>query len=135
MRRIIILCAALSALLFVLPGHGAIKTCNASRISAGDCASGDTIILYAIPTTVLLELADDIAEQYGWPSITCAQADVTAGRCSAGQLGSVVTTPETKNNFANRMISEELRRRVHNRRKRLAAAAAEAGAAQPGAIE
>jgi hypothetical protein len=133
--RLTVLAVALAALFFALPSHAAIKTCNAARISAGDCVSGDTIVLFAIPTAVLLELADDIAEQYGWPSITCAQADVTAGRCSAGQLGSVVTTPESKNNFANRMISEELRRRVHNRRKRLAAAAAEAAAAQPGAIE
>jgi hypothetical protein len=124
--------------LAALPLGAATKTCNASRISAGDCAAtSQTILLYALDTSFLLELADDLAELYGWPIIVCTAADVAASpaRCSAGQIGQSVTTPETKNAFASRMLSEELRRRVHNRRKRLAATAAESGAAQPAAIE
>ncbi|HEY3492597.1 MAG TPA: hypothetical protein VGK43_06570 [Solirubrobacterales bacterium] len=136
MRRILFVIALVLAAL-ALPSHGAIKACNASRVSAGDCTSAgtQTILLYAFETTVLVEFADELAELYGWPTIVCTSADVTAGRCSSGQLGQAVTTPETKNQFANRMLSEEIRRRVHNRRKRLAAAAAEAGATQPGAID
>lgn len=136
MRRILFFVLLAAAL--ALPAHAAIKTCNAARISAGDCAAtSQTILLYAIDTSLLVEFADDLAEQYGWPTITCTAADVAASpaRCTAGQIGQSVTTPETKNQFANRMLGEEIRRRIHNRRKRLAATAAESGAAQPAAME
>ena len=139
MRRIIL------SLVFLLvavaaPARPAVKACNASRVTAGDCPGTGgpfTILLFAFPTTDLVELADEIAEQYGWPTITCTAADVsaTSPRCTSGQLGQVVTTPETKTQFGNRMLTEEFRRRILTRRKRLAAAAAEAGATQPGVIE
>lgn len=129
-----LLCAVLA-----MPASAAVKPCNASRVTAGDCtnASTQTILLYAVPTADLLEFADDLAEVYGWPTITCTAADVAATppRCAVGQIGQPVTTPETKTAFANRMLGEELRRRVFQRRKRLAAAAAEAGAVNPAAIE
>jgi hypothetical protein len=137
MRRT--LCCLAFLLVAAAPAWPAVKACNASRVSAGDCTSAgtQTILLFAFATADLLELADEIAEQYGWPTITCTAADVAASpvRCTSGQLGQVVTTPETKTQFGNRMLTEEFRRRIHNRRKRLAAASAEAGAPLPGAIE
>lgn len=138
MRRILFL-VALALVALAARSDAAIKACNASRVTAGDCTSAgtQTILMYAIDTTVLVEFADDLAEFYGWPTIICTAADAAASpaRCSAGQIGQAVTTPETKNQFANRMLGEEIRRRIHNRRKRLAATSAEAGATQPGAIE
>jgi hypothetical protein len=137
MRRT--LCCLAFLLAAAAPSWPAVRTCNASRVSAGDCTSAgtQTILLFAFATADLLELADELAEQYGWPTITCAAADVAASpaRCTSGQLGQVVTTPETKTQFGNRMLTEEFRRRILTRRKRLAAAAAEAAAAQPAAIE
>jgi hypothetical protein len=136
MRRILFLFAlALAAV--AARSDAAIKARNASRVTVGDCTSAgtQTILLYAFDTTVLQDFADDLAELYGYPTIVCQSADVTAGRCTSGQIGQAVTTPESKNAFANWMLSEEFRRRIHNRRKRLAASAAEAGATQPGAIE
>lgn len=130
----------LLTLLIATPAWSAVKTCTAARVTAGDCPGTGgpyTILLFAFPTADLLELADELAEHYGWPIITCTAADAAAtpARCVAGQIGQEVTTPETKTQFGNRMIAEELRRRVFSRRKRLAAAAAEAGATNPAAIE
>jgi hypothetical protein len=136
--RLALVLALVLAVIFASPSQAAIKACNASRISAGDCAAtSQTIILFAFPTAELVELADDIAELYGWPTIICTAADAAASpaRCTAGQIGQPVTTPESKNAFANRMLGEEIRRRIHNRRKRLAATSAEAAATQPAAID
>lgn len=138
MRRILLLAILLAAV--AMPARPAVKTCTAARITAGDCPGTGgpfTIILFAFPTADLLELADEIAEQYGWPTIVCTAADVAAApsRCTSGQLGQVVTTPETKTQFGNRMLSEEFRRRIFSRRKRLAAATAEAAATNPAAID
>lgn len=141
LARMAVVVGMFVALLFLcsLFASAAVKPCNASRVTAGDCtnASTQTILLYAIPTADLLEFADDLAELYGWPTITCTAADVAASpaRCSAGQIGQPVTTPETKTAFANRMLGEEIRRRVFQRRKRLNAAAGEATAVNPPAIE
>ncbi len=138
MRRITLLLVIL-AFAGVLPARPAVKACTAARVTAGDCSSTSTqtILLFAFSTAELLELADDVADAYGWPTITCTAADVAAtpSRCTSGQIGQVVTTPETKTQFGNRMLAEEFRRRIAARRKRLAAAAAEAGTAQPVAIE
>ena len=130
-------CFLVWVLLQAFPAQAAVKACNASRVTAGDCtnASTQTILLYALPTADLVEFGDELAESYGWPTITCVAADVTAGRCSAGQLGQAVTTPETKTAFANRMLGAEIQRRILNRRKRLAATSAESAAATPAAIE
>lgn len=130
----VLLLAAL--ILAVAPASAAVKACTTARVTAGDCPStSQTLVMYAIDTTVLTEVADEIADVYGWPSIICTETDITAGRCAAGQLGQRFTTAETKNNFANRKLGELIRAYVVSRRKRLAAAAAEAGVALPGAIE
>jgi len=132
--RTIFLAALL--LLLAIPAGAAVKTCTAARVTAGDCPStSQTLLMFAVDTTVLTEIADEIADVYGWPSIICTDGDVTAGRCTAGQLGTRFTTAETKNNFANRKVGELIRSYVMARRLRLAAAAAEAGVSKPGAIE
>lgn len=137
MRRILLLAVLLAAV--SVPARPAVKACNAARVSAGDCTSAgtQTILLFAFATADLVELADDLAELHGWPTIVCTAADVAASpaRCTSGQLGQVVTTPETRTQFGNRMLTEEFRRRISARRKRLAAAAAEAGTAPPATID
>lgn len=138
MHRSIVI-AGLVGIMCAAGAQAAVKACNAARVSAGDCtnAATQTIILYAFATADLVDLAEDLAELHGWPTLVCTAADVAASpaRCAANQIGQVVATPETKTQFGNRKLGEELRQRIFNRRKRLAATAAANATSQPVPIE
>lgn len=118
------------------PAAAASRTCTSQMVLSGLCASTNQILLgWAVPPGIAAELEAEMCERFGYPMIPCAAPDVAAGRCTSGQLGQTVPTPETRGAFAQRMLGEMLRNLVRERRVRTAQDAARAGVADPGAIE
>lgn len=133
MRRYLL---TLALVLLAVPAAAGIMPCDAAAVTAGYCANETQVILfYPLDPAWLDKLVDDVAEQFGYPTIKCSAADVNAGRCTAGQLGQTAVTTETKQAFSNRMFGVLLSRRVWEREKRLAAEAAAAAVTPPVAIE
>lgn len=132
MRRFL----TLALLLLAAPAGAGIMPCDAAAQAAGYCDNPAQVILYyTLDRAWLDKLVDDVSEQFGYPTIRCLPADVTAGRCTSVQIGQAVTTPETKQAFANRMFGFLLAQRVYLRDKRLAAEAAAAAVSPPVTIE
>lgn len=51
---------------------------------------------YTVPTASVADVRDDICRGIGWTAtVTCTQALVTASKCTAGQLNTQITNPET----------------------------------------
>ena len=128
--RTFLLC--LSVLLLAAPASGLVKACDQAMKDAGECNTlGASVMIFEIDPAMETDLVDSVGEQFAYPNIVCAPADVAAGRCSGGQLGLTVITPETKKQFAARMISNLLALRVYNRRVLAAEQAARAAVPLP----
>jgi hypothetical protein len=82
---------ALVCLLFApLAAHAVVTTNNLGN------GSTQIIMTYTVATTNLVDIRDDTCRGLGWTAtILCAQPQVTAGQCTAGQLGQQITNPQT----------------------------------------
>lgn len=122
-------------MLAAAPSRAIVVACDAASQASGYCTPPEKLLCYGVDPAWLAKLVADVNEQFGYPTITCAPADVAAARCTSGQLGMAVTTPETAEQFANRMFGVLLALRVYERDKRIAAATAAASVTVPQPID
>lgn len=91
-----------------------VKGCNNTLVTQGVCGDNTQDVIYLrIAGTSRAEVVTALAKKAGWSAnVDCTQALVTAGACSAGQIGQQVPNPETKPQAASRYLRELVREAV-----------------------
>jgi hypothetical protein len=114
--------ALLLALIGLAPGTAVAGTraCTSQLVTAGLCrVTTNRLMSWDAPPAIATELADAIAAQEGWSaSMTCSSAFVSAGICSAGQVGTAVAV--TKAQFADYVLRREIQQRIRRYREQSA---------------
>lgn len=88
-----------------------VKNCNNTLVTQGICGDNTQDVIYLrLAGASRAEVVTALAKKVGWSANTeCTQALVTAGACSAGQIGQQVHNPETKAQAASRYLRELVR--------------------------
>ncbi len=104
MRNVIIV---LCTIVFSLPVSAAIAAVTTTNNGDGTTSLKAT---YSVPTTSVSDVRDDICRGSGWTAtVTCTQAMVNLSQCTAGQLNTQITNPETCLQAIDRTIRTLLR--------------------------
>lgn len=132
MRKINIGILALALFLSASVASAGVKNCNATLVNQNVCGDATQDVIYLrLAGTSRAEVLAALAKRVGWTAnVTCNQARVDAGACSAGQLGQTIANPESKAQAASRYLRETVRQAVRDE-KVADAAAAEAASLPP----
>jgi len=106
------------------------RSCSMSGANvACNTISGRGTLIIEASTADFVALRNAICTDSGYqPEVTCTSEMVTAGQCTAGQLGQQVTNPVSCNQHALRWISNWLRKKANDRERHEAATAASSAA-------
>ena len=114
MRKLISSLFAVALFLAASVADAGVKGCNNTLVSQGVCGDNTQDVIYLrLAGTSRAEVITALAKKRGWTAnVTCTQALVTAGSCTAEQIGQSIPNPETKPQAASRYLRELVREAV-----------------------
>lgn len=110
--RYLIVCFLLAVVL-AAPAAAGLRQCNSVMVNQTLCADLTQDLLYLrLAGAARANVAAALAESIGWTAqVTCTEAMVGLGQCTAQQLGQLVANPKSERNAAKaefkRLIKDE----------------------------